>query len=235
MADKPPSQDESPDKAAITLPATVEKIIPPITPAQPEKAQISVQGAEELYREIRVDNTLQDEAGNPVHLKEGAKVEVTIEAGPEATEPLTADSAKGDSLPIRGARPRILIVDDHPLVRRGMASFLESDHRFEICGEACDGKEAVEKAVALKPDVILMDITMPAMNGLDASQAILRASPGMRIILLTMHDSSQIAAHAKTVGAVGYVLKSSASEALIEAIDAVSRGGTYFAANKNRA
>ena len=78
---------------------------------------------------------------------------------------------------------------------------------FEICGEACDGKEAVEKALALKPDVILMDVTMPVMNGLDAARAILRASPGMRIILLTMHDSSQIAAHAKAVGAAGLRLE----------------------------
>ena len=234
MTDKPPSQDESPDKAAITLPATVEKIIPPITPAQSEKAQIVVEGAEELYREIRVENTLQDEAGNPVHLKEGAQVEVTIEAGLEATEPLTAGGAKGDRVRSSGVTPRILIVDDHPLVRRGTVSFLGSDRRFEICGEACDGKEAVEKALALKPDVILMDVTMPVMNGLDAARAILRASPGMRIILLTMHDSSQIAAHAKAVGAAGYVLKSSASEVLVEAINAVSRGGTYFAANKNQ-
>jgi CheY-like chemotaxis protein len=186
VTDKPPSQDESPDKAAITLPATVEKIIPPITPAQSEKAQIVVEGAEELYREIRVENTLQDEAGNPVHLKEGAQVEVTIEAGLEATEPLTAGGAKGDRVRSSGAISRILIVDDHPLVRRGTVSFFGSDRRFEICGEACDGKEAVEKALALKPDVILMDVTMPVMNGLDAAWAILRASPGMRIILLTM-------------------------------------------------
>jgi hypothetical protein len=74
-------------KATVTLPGTVEKIIPPITPSQPEKAQIAVEGAEDLYKEIRVENTLQDESGNEVALKKGTKVNVTIEADPEATEP----------------------------------------------------------------------------------------------------------------------------------------------------
>jgi len=73
------------DKIAVTLPGTVEKIIPPIAPAMPEKAQIHIDGAEELYQEIRIENTLQDEAGNTVALKKGAEVEVTIEATPEAT------------------------------------------------------------------------------------------------------------------------------------------------------
>jgi len=89
MSDKTNDRDEDrPDeKAAVTLPGTVEKIIPPITPSQPEKAQISVEGAEDLYKEIRVENTLQDESGNEVALKKGAKVDVTIEADPDATKP----------------------------------------------------------------------------------------------------------------------------------------------------
>jgi hypothetical protein len=78
-------EDRPDEKAAVTLPGTVEKIIPPITPNQTEKAQISVEGAEDLYREIRVENTLQDESGNEVALKKGAKVDVTIEADPNAT------------------------------------------------------------------------------------------------------------------------------------------------------
>ena len=89
MSDKADDKDEDrPDeKATVTLPGTVEKIIPPITPNRPEKAQIAVEGAEDLYKEIRVENTLQDESGNEVALKKGAKVAVTIEAEPEATEP----------------------------------------------------------------------------------------------------------------------------------------------------
>jgi hypothetical protein len=89
MSEKTNDKDEDrPDeKAAVTLPGTVEKIIPPIPPNEPEKAQISVEGAEDLYKEIRVENTLQDESGNEVALKKGAKVDLTIEAGPEATKP----------------------------------------------------------------------------------------------------------------------------------------------------
>ena len=87
MADKSKDEDQSTEKAAATLPGTVEKIIPPLVPSEPEKAQIAIEGAEDLYREIRVDNTLQDAEGNPVSLKKGAEVEVTIEAKPEATMP----------------------------------------------------------------------------------------------------------------------------------------------------
>ena len=89
MSDKTNEKDEDrPDeKAAVTLPGTVEKILPPITPNQPEKAQIAVEGAEDLYKEIRVENILQDKSGNEVALKKGAKVDVTIEADPEDTKP----------------------------------------------------------------------------------------------------------------------------------------------------
>jgi hypothetical protein len=86
MNDKP-KDDESNEKVAVTLPGTVEKIIPPVVPGIPEKAQISVEGADDLYREIRVENTLQDSAGNPVALKEGSQVEVKIEAEQKATAP----------------------------------------------------------------------------------------------------------------------------------------------------
>jgi hypothetical protein len=87
MPDKPKDDDCTADKAAVTFPGTVEKIIPAIPACEPEKVQIAVEGADDLYREIRVENTLQDGAGNPVSLKNGAKVEVTIEAEPEETKP----------------------------------------------------------------------------------------------------------------------------------------------------
>jgi hypothetical protein len=89
MGVKTEDQDErrTEEKAIVTLTGTVEKIIPPLTPNQPEKAEIAIEGAEDLYKEVRVENTLQDESGNEVALKKGAKVAVTIEAEPEATEP----------------------------------------------------------------------------------------------------------------------------------------------------
>ena len=87
MSERPKQEERAAEKASVTLPGTVEKIIPPVVSNQPEKAQIAVEGAEELYREIRAENTLQDEAGNPVSLKLGAEVEVTIAADSEATTP----------------------------------------------------------------------------------------------------------------------------------------------------
>ena len=87
MVDKLKDAENPSEKATVTLPGTVEKIIHPLHPSQPEKAQISIEGAEDLYREIRVENTLKDESGKTVSLKKGAEVEVTIEADPEATEP----------------------------------------------------------------------------------------------------------------------------------------------------
>jgi hypothetical protein len=87
MSDKPKDEEEDQDKVAVTLPGTVKKVIPPIHPGLPEKAEISVEGADELYREIRVENTLSDESGNEVSLKPGADVEVTIEADADATKP----------------------------------------------------------------------------------------------------------------------------------------------------
>jgi hypothetical protein len=87
------------NKAAVTLPGTVEKIIPPAVPKEPEKAQISVEGADELYKEIRVENTLQDESGQPVKLKQGAPVEVTIEADPQATTPKSHSESEANEPP----------------------------------------------------------------------------------------------------------------------------------------
>jgi hypothetical protein len=87
MIDDVKKEGQPPEKVTMTLPGTVEKIIPPIVPSEPEKAQITVHGAEELYREIRVENTLQDEDGNPVSLKKGAEVEVTIAAEPKDIKP----------------------------------------------------------------------------------------------------------------------------------------------------
>jgi len=94
MSDKPKDEEEDQDKVAVTLPGTVKKVIPPIHPSLPEKAEISVEGADELYREIRVENTLSGESGNEVSLKPGADVEVTIEADADATKPKNAPDEK---------------------------------------------------------------------------------------------------------------------------------------------
>jgi hypothetical protein len=99
MAESQKHSDRDDEKPAVTLPGTVEKIIPPVTPSAPEKAQIAVEGADELYREIRVENTLQDGSGNDVSLKEGAAVEVTIEADLEGTTPKKDQDNKKSAQP----------------------------------------------------------------------------------------------------------------------------------------
>ncbi len=99
MSANPKNGDSADDKVAVTLPETVEKIIPSIGPNHPEKAQIAVQGAEDLYREIRVENTLQDDDGNPVSLKLGAEMEVTIAPDSDAIKPKEASEAKDSAQP----------------------------------------------------------------------------------------------------------------------------------------
>ena len=126
---------------------------------------------------------------------------------------------------------RILIADDHAMFRQGIAALLVgADPRFQICAEARNGKEAVEKTLALQPDIVLMDVSMPVMGGFDATRNILHASPTSRIIFLTTYNGPQVVAEARRAGAKGYVAKGDVSDVLIQAIDAVSRDQTYFKA-----
>jgi len=113
---------------------------------------------------------------------------------------------------------RVLIVDDHDPVRRGIRLLLSSDTSVSICGEAADGIEAVEKAATLRPDVILMDITMPRMDGLQATRAIKQALPATRVILVSHNDPGIVQQHATEVNADAVVAKSELSQQLIPAI-----------------
>lgn len=116
---------------------------------------------------------------------------------------------------------RILIVDDHELVRRGLRSILATRPEWEICGEAADGSDAIEKARELKPDVVLLDITMPHMNGLDAARIIRRDLPRAKVIILSQYEGSDMRARAFEAGAQGYISKSDASSQLLIAIDSL--------------
>lgn len=124
---------------------------------------------------------------------------------------------------------RILIVDDHEIVRQGIQTIL---HRarpdWEVCGESTNGKEAIAAVVALKPDVVVLDISMPVMNGLDAASQITRLGLGTRILIFTMHESERLIDEVRATGAHGYVMKSHAARDLIMAIDRVLAGGTFF-------
>lgn len=123
---------------------------------------------------------------------------------------------------------RILLADDHEVVRRGLCSLLRVQPEWEVCGEACDGREAVEKALQLKPDVVILDIGMPNLNGLEATRQILKANPQIRILILTLHDSEQVIRDILDAGARGFLSKSDAARDLIAAVEALRRGKIYF-------
>src|SRR5882672_2270037 len=116
---------------------------------------------------------------------------------------------------------RILIVDDHAVVRRGVRSLLESHDGWEVCGEATTGRDAVEQSRRLQPDIVVMDLSLPELNGLDATRQILKESPRTEVLVLTMHHSEELARNALQAGARGYVLKSDADEDLIAAVESL--------------
>ena len=123
---------------------------------------------------------------------------------------------------------RILIADDHALVRRGLRSVLEAQPGWTVCGEAQDGREAVKLGLKLRPHIFLLDVTMPELNGLDATRQICRSLPGTPVLILTMHESEELCAEAVQAGASGCVLKSDSPRQLLAAVEAVAAGGKYF-------
>jgi DNA-binding NarL/FixJ family response regulator len=123
---------------------------------------------------------------------------------------------------------RILIADDHEVARRGIRSLLEGHEGWEVCGEAKDGREAVDFASQLQPDILLLDIGMPNLNGLDAARQILAATPDARILILTIHDAEQVVREVLAAGARGFVLKSDAGRDLISAVEALQNRRTFF-------
>ena len=123
---------------------------------------------------------------------------------------------------------RILVADDHEVVRKGIRALLESHAGWEVCGEAKDGREAVALCTELQPDLALLDIGMPNLNGLDATRQILNTSPGTRVLILTVHESEQTIRDVLNVGARGFLLKSDAGRDLVAAVEALQRRATFF-------
>ncbi len=123
---------------------------------------------------------------------------------------------------------RILIADDHEIVRQGLRSLLQSKPGWEVCGEAADGWQAVSKAAELHPDIVALDVGMPNLNGLDAARQILKNDPRQKILFLTIYESEQLARSVASAGAKGLMLKSDAGKDLIHAIDALQHNGTFF-------
>jgi len=129
---------------------------------------------------------------------------------------------------------RILIADDHEVARRGIRALLESHPGWEVCGEAKDGRETVELASTTKPDVILLDIGMPNLNGLEAARQILAALPEVAILILTMQDSDHVVREVLRAGARGFLLKSDAGKDLVAAVEALQLQRTFFTTRVSR-
>jgi two-component system response regulator NreC len=129
---------------------------------------------------------------------------------------------------------RIILADDHVLVRQGLKSLLERDG-FQVVGEASDGQEALRQVETLQPDIAVLDISMPTLNGLNAAREMSRSSPKTKTILLTQHDEDQYISEALDAGVKGYVLKSQVASDLLLAIRQVSRGQVYLSPGVSRA
>ena len=121
---------------------------------------------------------------------------------------------------------RLLPVDDHPAMRHGLRSLLEKQPGVEVVGEASDGLEAVEPARTLRPEVVLMDVSMPKLDGVEATRRILAEAPGTRVVGLSMHDDPHTTARMKEVGASGHVSKSASAQKVVEAIRGATK--THF-------
>jgi DNA-binding NarL/FixJ family response regulator len=130
---------------------------------------------------------------------------------------------------------RILVVDDHPVVRHGLRTLLGGHPEWEIVDEAGDGLEAVAKADRLKPDVVVLDITMPKMSGLEACRLIRKKTPTSEILFVTQHDSPQMMREALEAGAIGYVVKSNAARDLLAAVERASQHLPFAGLNRQSA
>jgi DNA-binding NarL/FixJ family response regulator len=129
---------------------------------------------------------------------------------------------------------RILVVDDHPIVRHGLRTLLGGRPEWEIVDEAEDGIEAVEKTDRLKPDVVVLDVSMPRMDGLEACRRIRKSVPKSEVLIVTQHDSPQMIREALSAGARGYIVKSDAARDLLAALEAVSQHKLFIAKNRGQ-
>src|SRR5690349_18278550 len=125
-------------------------------------------------------------------------------------------------------RLRILLADDHTIVRQGLKKMLEERPDWEVVAEAGDGREAVRQAEQRRPDVAIVDVAMPLLNGIEATRQIVKRSPSTRVLVLSMHADDAYVIQILQAGATGYLLKDSADVDLIQAVTAVSRGTSFF-------
>ena len=125
---------------------------------------------------------------------------------------------------------RLLVADDHEIVRRGLVALIKGNPDWEVCAECDDGRQATEKARELKPDIVVLDIGMPVLNGLEATRQILRDDPNIKVLVLTITDADQVVQAVLDAGARGFILKSDAVRDLMMAVDALQHNRTFFTA-----
>lgn len=123
--------------------------------------------------------------------------------------------------------PKVLIVDDHAFIRRGVQGILKAYPEWQLCGEADNGNDAVRMASELNPEAIVMDVSMPGLNGVEATRAIRKTNPHVKILLLTLHESAELVRTAFQAGINGYLLKTDAEQELVQALNVVIAHGTY--------
>lgn len=141
------------------------------------------------------------------------------------TAPIVEERASRSS---RSGTIRVLLADDHFIVRQGLRALLDSEPKCEVLGEASTGREVVEQAVSLKPNVVILDARMPELNGVEATRRIRKEAPGSQVLVLTMHDSEHLIRELLHAGALGYVLKTDAAQDLILALESLSEGRPFF-------
>src|SRR5580692_3113785 len=123
---------------------------------------------------------------------------------------------------------KLLLADDHEIVRQGLRSMLEAQRECQVVGEASDGRQAVTMAKELSPDVVILDIAMPSLNGLEATRQILKARPQTKVLILTMHEADSVIREVLDAGARGYILKTDAGRDLVTAVESLRRNKAFF-------
>jgi DNA-binding NarL/FixJ family response regulator len=142
----------------------------------------------------------------------------------ESLEALLSSANRRPTMPAL----KVLIADDHEIVRQGLRSMLEAQRECQVVGEAGDGRQAVTLTKELNPDVVILDIGMPTLNGLEATRQILKMRPQTKVLILTMHESDSVIREVLDAGARGYILKTDAGRDLVTAVDSLRRNKTFF-------